>query len=61
MFSLINLILTIILLFRVFKYDKFFLITYDMRIKEDDRPRKTNNGKNRKSKYTKDDNYLPFD
>lgn len=35
MFSLINLILTIIILIRLFKYDKFYMLTYDMRIRED--------------------------
>lgn len=34
MFSLINMILTIFVLLRVYKYDKFYMITYDMRIKE---------------------------
>lgn len=37
MFSLLNLILTVIILFRVYKYDKFYMITYDMRLKEDER------------------------
>lgn len=35
MFSLINLILTIIILIRLYKYDKFYMITYDMRVRED--------------------------
>lgn len=35
MFSLINLILTIVILIRVFKYDKFFIVTYDMKLRED--------------------------
>lgn len=35
MFSLINLILTIIILIRVFKTDKFFSVYYQMTIKED--------------------------
>lgn len=34
MFSLVNLILTIIILLRVYKYDKFFIVSYDMPIKE---------------------------
>ena len=46
MFSLINLILTIICLVRLYKYDKFYMITYDMRIKEDNR--KNNGDKNHK-------------
>jgi len=37
MFSLINLILSIFILFRVYKYDKFYMITYDMKIREDNR------------------------
>lgn len=35
MFSLINLILSIVILIRLYKFDKFYMITYDMRIKED--------------------------
>lgn len=35
MFSLLNLILTIFVLVRLYKYDKFYMITYDMRLKED--------------------------
>lgn len=34
MFSLINLILTIFILVRVYRFDKFYLLTYDMRIRE---------------------------
>lgn len=34
MFSLINLILSIIILIRLFKYDKFYLLQYDMKIRE---------------------------
>lgn len=34
MFSLINLILTTVILIRLYKYDKFYLITYDMRLNE---------------------------
>lgn len=37
MFSLINLILTIIILFRVYKYDKFYMVNYDMHIREVDK------------------------
>lgn len=37
MFSLINLILTIFILFRVYKFDKFYMLTYDMKIREDNR------------------------
>lgn len=42
MFSLINLILSIFILFRVYKYDKFYMITYDMKIREDNRRDKKN-------------------
>lgn len=35
MFSLINLILSIVILIRLFKYDKFFIVTYDMKLRED--------------------------
>lgn len=35
MFSLISLILDIIILVRLFKFDKFYLITYDMRLREE--------------------------
>lgn len=34
MFSLINLILTIIVLLRLYKYDKFYLVQYGMTLKE---------------------------
>ena len=37
MFSLINLILSIVILIRVYKYDKFFIVTYDMKLQEDKR------------------------
>lgn len=44
MFSLINLILTIVNIIiccsikkRVYEFDKFYLLTYDMRLKEDRR------------------------
>lgn len=37
MFSLINLILTIFVLIRVYKTDKFFSVYYQMSIKESDR------------------------
>lgn len=40
MFSLINLILTIVILIRLFKYDKFYLLQYDMRIREFDPEKK---------------------
>lgn len=36
MFSLINLILTIFILVRVYRFDKFYLLTYDMRLHEDE-------------------------
>lgn len=41
MFSLINLLLTIIVLIRLYKYDKFYLLTYDMKVisEEDKRNR----------------------
>lgn len=34
MFSLINLILTVFILLRVYKYDKFYMITYNMGLKD---------------------------
>lgn len=34
MFSLINLILTIFILFRVYKYDKFYMVNYSLDMKE---------------------------
>lgn len=37
MFSLLNLILTVFILVRVYRFDKFYLLTYDMRIREDDK------------------------
>lgn len=37
MFSLLNLILTLFILVRVYRFDKFYLLTYDMRIREDDK------------------------
>lgn len=40
MFSLINMILTIIVLIRVYKYDKFYMINYDMHLKEMDKTEK---------------------
>lgn len=35
MFSLINLIISVVILIRLYKYDKFYMITYDMHLKED--------------------------
>ena len=40
MFSLINLILTIIVLVRVYKYDKFYMLTYNWQLKEMDKTEK---------------------
>lgn len=37
MFSLLNLILTVFILVRVYRFDKFYLLTYDMRIREYDK------------------------
>ena len=34
MFSLINLILTVFVLLRVYKYDKFYMMTYSLDMKE---------------------------
>lgn len=34
MFSLINLILSILILVRVYKYDKFYMLTYGMSMRE---------------------------
>lgn len=46
MFSLTNLIISIIILIRLYRYDKFYLLTYDMKLTEankNDRREKKNN------------------
>lgn len=42
MFNLINLVLNIIILFRLFKYDKFYRITYNLNMVEDKNHKKNN-------------------
>lgn len=46
MFSLINLIISVVILIRLYKYDKFYMITYDMRLKEDYSHKHKNKDKN---------------
>lgn len=46
MFSLINLILSIIILIRLYRYDKFYMITYDMKMREVDYERKRKEKRN---------------
>lgn len=42
MFSLISMILNIIILIRLYKYDKFYMITYNMQMKEYDNKKSKN-------------------
>lgn len=45
MFSLINLVLSVFILIRLLRYDKFYMITYDMHVREVDHV----NGKTKKN------------
>lgn len=46
MFSLISMILNIIILIRLYKYDKFYMITYNMQMKEYDYKKGKNKNQN---------------
>ena len=48
MFQLLNFILSIVILIRLYKYDKFYIISYDMKLKEYDKHDRRENKKNNK-------------